>query len=309
MPTPNICVVGSSNLDMNSYVARFPAPGETIHGQRFTTGYGGKGANQAVMAARLGAAVTFVGKVGDDLFGRDMLANFEQEGIDARYVSTASQVASGVAVITIDASGRNTIIVTAGANGLLSAADIEAARSAIVTADVLVCQLEVPMEANLAAMRLARNAGKMIIFNPAPVSGDVPDECFQLSQIVCPNENEIKLLTGQDAGSLARAETAARALQQRGAQNVVVTLGEQGSLLVNAAGTRHVAAPQVTAVDTTGAGDAFIGSLAYFLAAGASLPDALDRANRIAAISVQSPGTQTSYPLAAQLPADLWTFS
>jgi ribokinase len=308
MPKPNICVVGSSNLDMNSYVVRFPAPGETIHGQRFTTGYGGKGANQAVMAARLGGAVTFVGKVGDDLFGRDMLANFEQEGIDARYVSTAKGMASGVAVITIDANGRNTIIVAPGANGALSAADVEAARSAIETADVLVCQLEVPVEANLAAMRLARNAGKTIIFNPAPVSGDVPDEFFRLSTIVCPNESEITLLTGQNVASVIEAEMAARALQQRGAQSVIVTLGERGSLLVNATVIRHVAAPQVTAVDTTGAGDAFVGSLAYFLAAGAPLLDALDRANRIAAISVQSPGTQTSYPLATHLPDDLLVF-
>jgi ribokinase len=309
MPTPNICVVGSSNLDMNSYVARFPAPGETIHGQRFTTGYGGKGANQAVMAARLGGAVTFVGKVGDDIFGSDMLANFEQEGVDARYVSTASQVASGVAVITIDAAGRNTIIVAPGANALLSAADVEAARSAIETAAVLVCQLEVPVKANLAAMRLARDAGKMVIFNPAPISGDVPDELFHLSHIVCPNETEINLLTGHDAGSLANAETAARALQKRGAQSVIVTLGERGSLLVDATTIHHVTAPQVTAVDTTGAGDAFMGSLAYFLAAGAPLLDAIDRANRIAAISVQSPGTQTSYPRAAQLPAGLMAFS
>jgi ribokinase len=253
--------------------------------------------------------VTFVGKVGDDIFGSDMLANFEQEGVDTRYVSTGSQVASGVAVITIDASGRNTIIVASGANALLSAADVEAARSAIETAAVLVCQLEVPVEANLAAMRLARNAGKTVIFNPAPISGDVPNELFHLSHIVCPNETEINLLTCHDAGSLAEAETAARALQKRGAQRVIVTLGERGSLLVDTTTIHHVTAPQVTAVDTTGAGDAFMGSLAYLLAAGAPLLDAIDRANRIAAISVQSPGTQTSYPHAAQLPAELMAFS
>src|SRR5690606_38909004 len=129
MATPKICVVGSSNLDMNSYVERFPAAGETIHGQRFTTGYGGKGANQAVMAARLGGEVTFVGKVGDDLFGRDMIANLRDEGINVDYLGMTGEAASGVAVITIDATGMNQIIVTAGANALLSAADVERAAS------------------------------------------------------------------------------------------------------------------------------------------------------------------------------------
>lgn len=307
MASPKICVVGSSNLDMNSYVTRFPAPGETVHGQRFTTGYGGKGANQAVMAARLGAAVTFVGKVGNDLFGRDMLTNFRAEGIDASSVQTTDEAASGVAVITIDATGMNSIIVIPGANGLLAAEDVEAARPAIEGADVLVCQLEVPMSANLAALRIARQAGKTIILNPAPVSEEVPDELLRLSTVVCPNENESTLLTGQQVTSLADAEAAARILLERGAPQVIVTLGERGSLLVDAGQKIHVAAPSVKAVDTTGAGDAFVGTLAYFLAAGAPIVEAMRRANQIAAISVQYPGTQTSYPRAAALPPDLIT--
>lgn len=307
MAAPKICVVGSSNLDMNSYVTRFPAPGETVHGQRFSTGYGGKGANQAVMAARLGAAVTFVGKVGNDIFGQDMLANFRAEGIDASYVQTTDEAASGVAVITIDATGMNSIIVIPGANGLLTAADVEAAQPAIEGADVLVCQLEVPMPANLAALRIARKAGKTIILNPAPVSEAVPDELLRLSDVVCPNENESTLLTGQPVASLDDAEAAARILLERGAPQVIVTLGERGSLLVDAGQKVHVAAPSVKAIDTTGAGDAFVGTLAYFLAAGAPITEAMRRANQIAAISVQHPGTQTSYPRTAELPPGLVT--
>lgn len=307
MAAPRICVVGSSNLDMNSYVARFPVPGETIHGQRFTTGYGGKGANQAVMAARLGAAVTFVGKVGNDLFGRDMLTNFNNEGIDASYVQTTDEAASGVAVITIDATGRNSIIVILGANGLLAAADVEVARPAIERADLLVCQLEVPMPASLTAMQIARQAGKTVILNPAPVGEEVPDELLCLCDIVCPNENESTLLTGQPVTNLADAETAARILLGRGARQVIVTLGERGSLLVDAGQRVHVAAPSVKAVDTTGAGDAFVGTLACSLAAGAPVVEAMRRANQIAAISVQHPGTQTSYPRTAELPPGLMT--
>jgi ribokinase len=307
MAAPRICVVGSSNVDMNSYVTRFPAPGETIHGKRFTTGYGGKGANQGVMAARLGAAVTFVGKVGNDLFGRDMLANFQSEGIDASYVQTTDEAASGVAVITIDATGMNSIIVIPGANGLLTAEEVEAARPAIEQADLLVCQLEVPMPANLTAARIARQAGKTILFNPAPASEETPDELLHLCDIICPNENEAALLTGQPVTSVADAETAARMLLGRGARQVIVTLGERGSLLVDRGQATHVAAPAVKAVDTTGAGDAFVGTLAYFLAVGVSVVEAMRRANQVAAISVQHPGTQTSYPRSADLPAGLVT--
>lgn len=305
MARPRICVVGSSNLDMNSYVKRFPAPGETVHGERFTTGYGGKGANQAVMAARLGGLVSFVGKVGTDIFGRDMQANFGAEGIDIAHLATSDEAASGVAVITIDASGMNSIVVIPGANGLLTAADVTTARPAIEAADVVVCQLEIPLEANLTAMRLARDAGKRIVFNPAPISEPVPDELLRLSDLVCPNEHEAALLAGCAVTNQAEATAAAQALVRRGARQVIITLGAQGSLLVDAGQIHHAPAPAVTAVDTTGAGDAFVGSLAVYWAAGLSVVEAMQRANRIAAISVQSPGTQTSYPRAADLPASL----
>lgn len=300
MPGPKVCVVGSSNLDMNTYVDRFPEPGETVHGRRFTTGYGGKGANQAVMAARLGAEVSFVSRVGADVFGRDMLEHFRREGIDTRHVTPTDGISTGVAVITVDAAGRNHIVVTPGANGELTPLDVEAARPVIEAAGVLVCQLEVPLEANLAAMRIANTAGVPVVFNPAPASAVLPDEVYRLATVFCPNEHEAALLID------SRIEAdAAHELQRRGVRNVVVTLGERGCLLATADGITGLPGEPVEAVDTTGAGDAFVGSLAVFLARGLDLVEAARRANRIAAVSVRSPGTQTSFPRAADLPADV----
>ena len=296
MSTPAICVVGSINLDMNAYVERFPRPGETMHGRRFTTGYGGKGANQAVMAARMGGAVQVVGRVGDDIFGSDMRRNLASEGIGADFVFVSPGVSSGVAVITIDEQAQNHIIVIPGANGLMTPADVEAARAAVTGAQVLLLQMEIPMAANLAALRLARAAGVLTIFNSAPVSSEVSAEVYQLADIFCPNETEAEILTGAPVQTLDDALLAAQMILNRGARNVLITLGARGSLLVNAATAEHIPAPSVTAVDTTGAGDAFVGSLAYYLAGGASLRDAIAEANVIAAISVQTPGTQASYP-------------
>jgi|SRR5579883_158544 len=303
MSFPTICVVGSANLDLNTYVDRFPAPGETIHGRKFTTGYGGKGANQAVMAARLGGAVTLVARISSDLFGRDMVEHFRKERIDTRYLTPTDGTSTGTAVITIDAAGRNTIVVTPGANGLLTAADVESSRTAIETVGVLVCQQEVPAEANLAAMRIAADAGVPIIYNPAPVGEGMPQEAYRLATVLCPNEHEAALLTGQSVQTQAEAESAARELLNRGPRSVVLTLGERGCLVVTGQAVTAIPAPRVQAVDTTGAGDAFIGSLAFFLARGSDLASAAQRATQIAAISVQLPGTQTSFPRAAELPA------
>ena len=306
MNAPSVCVVGSINLDMNAYVHRFPRPGETLHGGRFTTGYGGKGANQAVMVARLGGSISMVGRVGDDIFGQDMRRNLAAEGIDARFVFESAGVSSGVAVITVDDNGQNTIIVIAGANGLVTPDDVTAAQAAIAGARVLLCQMEVPMAANLAALRLARAAGVTTIFNSAPVSGDVPAEVYQLADIFCPNETEAELLTGIEVHTLDDARLAASIILDRGARAALITLGARGCLYVSADGADEVIPTvEVNAVDTTGAGDAFVGSLGYFLAAGVALRTAIERANAIAAISVQSPGTQSSYPRREQLPPEL----
>jgi ribokinase len=305
MPAPAICVVGSINLDMNAYVDRFPKVGETMHGQRFTTGYGGKGANQAVMAARMGGAVTFVGSVGDDLFGRDMRANMQAEGISTQYITTSAGLSSGVAVITISEQGDNTIIVMAGANGRVDAPAVGAAWDAIASSRVLVCQLEIPLEGTRLALRKAREAGVLTIFNPAPAAGDLPDELFELSDICCPNETEAEILTGIPVKTQEDAEAAAQRLLERGAQNVIITLGARGALLVNGSETQLIETTVVQPVDTVGAGDAFVGSLAYFLAGGKPLPEAIRRANQIASVSVQYAGAQSSYPRATDLPQDL----
>ncbi|MGQ9501373.1 MAG: ribokinase [Anaerolineae bacterium] len=305
MTRPKICVVGASNIDLISYVPRLPRMGETLHGTRFHMGFGGKGANQAVMAAKLGGDVAIVTKLGRDIFGENTLKNFQAWGIDTRFVFFTDQAFSGVAPIAVDPEGHNAIIIVTGANDLLTPEEIEAARPVITNAQVVVCQLEIPVEITLAALRIARQARVTTIFNPAPARSELPEELYQLSDIFCPNESETELLTGLPVTTLEEAERAARVLMERGAGMVILTLGERGSLLVNEQGTTYVSATPVRAVDTTGAGDAFIGSLAYFMAAGKSLSEAMRRANYIAAISVQASGTQTSFPTADQLPPEL----
>lgn len=305
MEKPNICVVGACNLDLISYVPRLPSMGETLHGGRFQMGFGGKGANQAIMAAKLGGEVTMVTKLGQDVFGENTLKNFNTWGVSTQHVHFTDQAFTGVAPIAVDAEGNNSIIIVTGANNLLTAEEIEAARPAIAAASILVCQLEIPLEISLAALRIAREEGVKTIFNPAPARLEIPQEFYQLSDIFCPNETETELLTELSVQSVEEAENAAKVLIERGAVTVILTLGERGSLLVTDATTEHVPVAPVKALDTTGAGDAFVGSLAFFLAAGKSLSDAIKRANRIAAVSVQSSGTQSSFPQAEDLPSEL----
>jgi ribokinase len=295
-----VCVVGAANIDLTSYVPRLPRVGETLHGTSFRMGYGGKGANQAVMAAKLGAEVTIVCKLGRDVFGEGTLENFRAAGVDTAHVSFTEDAFSGVAPIAVDPDGRNAIIIVTGANDLLSLDDLERARPQIAASDVLVCQLELPVETTLAALRIAREEGVRTIFNPAPARAELPEELYRLSDVLCPNEPETELLTGT-----AACEEAARELLRRGASAVVLTLGERGCLVVDGETAAEVAVAPVRAVDTTGAGDAFVGALATFLAAGRQLADAAERANVVAALSVQGRGTQTSFPSAAGLPAGL----
>jgi ribokinase len=304
---PRICVVGSCMTDLVAYAPRLPRLGETLAGTRFLRGFGGKGANQAVMAAKLGAAVSMVAKVGDDAFGRDYLDNFARHGVDTAHVRVSGEASTGVAPIWVDeATGNNAIIIVPGTNALLTPADVEAAKDAVVSADVVVSQWEIPLDCVVAAFRLARDAGVTTVFNPAPAQLDLPRELLQLTDLLCPNESETELLTGMPTGTRDEAERAARALLRRGARQVVCTLGERGSLAVTAEGeVAHVATERVEAVDTTGAGDAFVGSLAFFVARGFALRDAMARAGRIATISVLAHGTQPSFPTAAELPPDL----
>jgi ribokinase len=299
-----VVVVGSSNFDLTFRTPRLPRPGETLAGQAFYCGFGGKGANQAVMVARLGAQVTMVSKVGRDLFGEQALANYRAEGIDASHVLTDPRRSSGVAGIIVDDAARNCILVIPGANGALTPDDVQAAAAAIRSADVLLCQLEVPVETTGAALRLARAAGVYTVLNPAP-AGALPDDLLGLADLCVPNETEIETLTGQPAVTLEQAEAAAKALLQRGPRQVLVTLGERGVLIVDDQKTEHVPAFPVKAVDPTGAGDAFIGALAVFLAGRQPLREAVRRANGVAALSVTRPGAQSAFPHKAEVEAFL----
>ncbi len=293
---PAICVVGACNIDLVSYVPRLPEMGETLHGSDFQMGFGGKGANQAVMAAKLGAHVSMIAKLGEDTFGQDTLENFQSLGIDTAHVHSTADASSGVAPIAVDPEGQNSIIIVMGANDLLTEEEIEAARPAIAAADVLVCQFEIPLDLNLKALRVAREEGVATIFNPAPARADLPEEFYGLSSVFCPNESETELLTDMPVGTPAEDEAAARALIERGAGKVILTLGERGSLIVTPDSARRVPTENVRAVDSTGAGDAFVGSLAYFMAVDRPLEEAVRRANAIAARSVTKSGTQTSFP-------------
>lgn len=291
----NICVVGSSNIDLTARVPRLPRLGETLKGYTFHLGYGGKGANQAVTAAKLGARVTMVTKLGRDVFGEDTLTNYRAHGVDTTFVLFDDARSSGMAMIFVDDHAQNCIVIVPGANATLGPDDVRAAARAIRAADALVCQLETPLETTLAALRLARATNVRTILNPAPAM-PLPDEVLTLTDICIPNEIEIEMLTGVSVTSLTEGERAARALLARGVRTVIVTLGERGALLVTNDTVEHVAPITVNAVDPTGAGDAFIGSLAVFLGEGMVLRDAVRRANAIAALSVTKPGTQTSFP-------------
>lgn len=306
MEKPKICVVGACNLDLISYVPRLPALGETLHGTRFHMGFGGKGANQAVMAAKLGGDVTMITKLGQDVFGENTLKNFQAWGVNTKHVHFTDQAFSGVAPISVDPEGHNSIIIVTGANDLLTEDELEAARADIAAAQIMVCQLEIPMPINLKALQIAHEEGVKTIFNPAPARPQLPEELYQLSDIFCPNETETELLTGMPVGTLEEAEAAARILIDRGAGTVILTLGERGSLLVTKESREFVPVDKVKAIDTTGAGDAFVGSLAYFMAQGKPLLEAMRRANRLAAISVQASGTQTSFPEVKNLPSELF---
>ena len=296
-----ITVVGSSNIDLLARVPRFPTVGETLVGHSFHIGFGGKGANQAVMAALLGAHVTMITKLGRDVFGQMTLHNYQQQGIDTEHVLFDEQRASGVAPIWVDETGRNQIVIVPGANLGLSVDEVRAARRAIQTADVLLCQLEIPVPTMQEALRIAREAGVRTLFNPAPAL-PIPDVLLELSDIVCPNETEAALLTGLPVSTDAQAEQAARRLQHRGAGTVVLTRGERGALIVEGSGPAvDVPGTAVQAVDTAGAGDAFLGSLATFLAEGKDLVGAVRWANEVAGESVTRMGTQVSFPRREQV--------
>jgi ribokinase len=297
---PLICVVGSVNIDLTFRTPRLPRPGETLAGTAWQLGFGGKGANQAVTAARLGARVSMIAKIGRDAFGEKTLQNFAAQGIDTTHVTISADRSTGAASIVVDDEARNAIIVVPGANFALTPMDVCSAARTIQTAAILVCQLEVPVETTHEAFRIAKAAGVKTILNPAPAA-PLPDKLLGLTDLCIPNETEIEQLTGHASTSWEQAEEAARLLIKRGPRAVIVTLGDRGALVVDSHSASKSLAISVRAVDTSGAGDAFIGGLAAFLVEGVSLGKAIARAHRVAALSVTRLGTQTSFPTRGEL--------
>ena len=297
--SPEIVVVGSLNADFVVRVDRFPAPGETLRGDRFDVFPGGKGGNQAAAAARLGGRVAMVGQVGGDAQGAWLRASLETAGVDARRVSTDDSVSSGVALITTDATGQNEIVVVAGANGTFTPDRLAPAVALLQQASVVLLQLEIPMPSVERAAAETRASGAMLLLDPAP-AGDVPNQLLALASLVTPNESELAVLTGvpllDDATSDDEIDARAARLLVRGATAVLVKLGARGARLVTPA--RRVAWPAfpVTAVDTTAAGDAFNGALAVALAERATLDDAIRFACAAGALSVTRAGAQPSLP-------------
>ncbi len=282
-------------MDLVVKSPRIPVSGETVLGGDFLMVPGGKGANQAVAAARLGADVCLVARLGDDVFGRKSLENFQREGLDIRHVTLTSDAPSGVALITVDAAGNNAIVVAPGANARLSPEDVYRAQSEIRSAGAVVVQLEVPMATVQCVADLAHRAGAPLILNPAPAQ-TLSAALLAMVAVLTPNETEAQILTGVEVVDIESARKAARKLLDMGVEAVVLTMGAKGLLLADGSGMEMIAAEKVKAADTTAAGDAFTGSLAVGLGQGHSLRDSALFANRAAALSVTRMGAQPSMP-------------
>jgi ribokinase len=292
--TPRIAVIGSANTDLTTFTDVFPRPGETLFGKNFEMGFGGKGANQAVAARLCGAQVSMVAKVGGDLFGRATIDNFAAFGIDTTHVQLIDDAPTGVAPIFVGPDGQNRIIVVKGANDRLTPADVDAAAADLRDVDAIILQFEIPLATVYHSIRFARAHDIRCIVNPAPA---VPAELAALTgaDLFIPNESEAEQITGFPVHSETDARACAASLLSRGFPRVVITLGARGSLVADAAGQTLVPAFTVESIDTSGAGDAFIGSLAAFLAEGVAEQEALSRANLYAALSTTRIGTQKSF--------------
>jgi len=297
-----IVVVGSSNMDLVVRAPRLPAPGETLAGTDFRSVPGGKGANQAVAAARLGGAVSLVTCIGNDAFGVSLHAGFANDGIDLTHVRRVDGVPTGIASITVGADGANSIVLAAGANAELSPAWIEASEPLIAGAAILLCQLEVPLETVRRAVALAAASGTPVLLNPAPAM-PLDDALLACVDFLVPNESEAAALCGASVTDIDSAQRAAAILRGRGPRRVLLTLGAKGVWMDAPEGCEHLAAPAVPAVDTTAAGDTFIGGLAVGLAAGFDLRSAIAFGQRAAALSVTRVGAQTSIPYRREVDA------
>ena len=298
----NVVVIGSLNMDLVTRAPRLPRGGETLIGESFSTIPGGKGANQAVAAARLGAQVSMVGCVGSDAYGQQLRGALLAEGIDCQAVSVVDG-SSGVALIVVDDNSQNAIVIVAGANGELTPTVLDRFDAVLQSAEVIICQLEVPDATVGHALKRGRELGKTVILNPAPASRALPAEWYACVDYLIPNESEAMVLSGLAVDSLENAEAAATQLIAAGAGKVIVTLGAQGLMFANGSSFEHFPAPRVKAVDTTAAGDTFVGGFAAALASGKSEVEAIRFGQVAAALSVTRAGAQPSIPTLLEVQA------
>jgi ribokinase len=296
----NILIVGSSNTDMVIKTSHLPVPGETILGGTFLMNPGGKGANAAVSAARLGANVVFICKTGNDVFGNQSVQIFKDAGIDVSHIVTDVEKPSGVALITVDRDGENCIVVASGANATLSPQDLTCIEDLISSSDVVLMQLEIPLSTVQHVAALAFQKGVKVILNPAPAC-ELPQEMLRYVNIITPNKTEAEMLTGIRVIDLQSAKSAAHALESKGIETVIITLGNMGALVLHDNVYSHIPAVPVDAIDTTAAGDVFNGALAVGLSGGKDIVDATRFASVAAAISVTKLGAQASAPYKQEL--------
>ena len=289
----NIIVVGSLNADLVVRTPRFPQPGETISGEDLQIIPGGKGANQAVAAARQGTPTAMVGRVGNDSFGPELIGNLKQNGVDTSHVQVDSESATGTAIIVVDEKGQNSIVLSPGGNGRVTPADLD--NLSFADASLLLLQLEIPVAAVLAAVKRAKESGLRVLLNPAPAR-PLPEELLSLPDFIVPNESELSLLTELPVQDIPSAEKAAKTLLERGIQNVIVTLGANGALIVNRELTKHIPSFKVDVVDTTAAGDAFIGGFASALLQNKSMEEAVQYGCACGALAATKFGAQPSLP-------------
>lgn len=300
---PRIAVVGSANIDLTTFADRFPNAGETIFGQKFDLGFGGKGANQAVAARLCGAEVFMVARVGSDLFGPATIDNFRKQGIDPTHVKQVEGLSSGVAPIFVEPSGQNRILVVKGANDALKPADVDAAAEVLKSCDCMVLQFEIPIETVYYAVAFAHKHGIRCIVNPAPAHAIEMAALKDLDYFV-PNESEAETISGLPVKNVEDAKRCAEKLLAGGIRRVIITLGANGSLIAGSDGAEHVPPFAVKSIDSTGAGDAFIGSFAVFLGEGVPEREAVRRANLYAGLSTTGIGTQKSFYRRANFDAE-----
>ncbi|XP_049827748.1 ribokinase-like isoform X1 [Schistocerca gregaria] len=319
MANPEIVIVGSCMIDLCCYVSRLPRSSETLEGYKFKKGFGGKGANQCVSAARLGARTGLVARLGDDVFAKEYLEELQNGGINTKHVTVTKGVSSGMAQITVADSGENQIVIVPGANTYLDEQDVNNAKEMIINAKIVLFQMETPLKTTMHTLQLMQGNPGISILNVAPASSSLPPEIYDLVDILCVNEVEAETISGHSALSVSEAILVAKDLQQRsksGRCSIVLTLGEFGAVVAEAGGKDaiHIPVPKhkstfgaAPVVDSTGAGDSFLGALAFFLARCPKLllTEMVSRACAVASISVRAEGTQTSFPYAHQLPPEI----